>query len=188
MATIACLGWGSLVWDKREFPIKGKWLRDGPQVRVEFLRKSDKRRTRNGRITLVLHRSAAAVPSLWAIMNCPDLQSAIEALRVREGTSIENIKSWTKGRSPANIVGLPTWARERKIDAVIWTALGPEFDGKTRKRSEKQIVSYLAGLTGDDRARAEEYVRRAPPQIATNYRRAIEAAVKWTPQLPKKEK
>jgi hypothetical protein len=43
---IACVGWGSLVWDPRDLPVKGAWRPDGPRLPIEFARQSD-----NGRLT-----------------------------------------------------------------------------------------------------------------------------------------
>ena len=181
MTTIACLGWGSLVWDPRELPIHRTWHQDGPFVRVEFSRQSN-----DGRITLVLEKSASLVRSLWAVMDTPDVDVAREALRAREGINIKNLEAhigkWSRGEdSPALTPDLPAWAAAHGIQHVIWTALPPKFSGAEQTPTQDQVVKYLGGLSGAQRDNAERYIRFTPKQIDTAYRRSIEAALQWTP-------
>ncbi len=180
MTVIACLGWGSLVWDSRELPIQRSWFDDGPFIQVEFARQSQ-----DGRITLVLEQSATPVRSLWAVMDSPDIATAREALRLREGipaSSSHRIGSWSVGGAPPQLVlGLPEWVSARGVQGVVWTDLPPKFDGKERIPTEDEVVHYLGQLTGARRMAAERYIRQAPKQIDTPYRRRIEAALHWTP-------
>jgi len=183
MAVIACLGWGSLVWDPRKLPIQRQWFDDGPFVKVEFMRQSD-----DGRITLVLDSDALPVRSLWAVMDIADLGAAKEALRKREkipSSKATTIESWTKGQaSPALITDLQQWAEARGVGSVIWTALPAKFNDVEGKKPDcGQVVDYLRGLTGTLKDNAERYIRLAPRQIDTRYRKTIEAAFQWTPLL-----
>jgi hypothetical protein len=70
--------------------------------------------------------------------------------------------------------------RSYQIKGVVWTALKPKFANEYRKPSVEEVTRYLAG-SGVTKARAEEYVRRAPVQIRTPYRDRIERELGWHP-------
>ena len=180
MTNIACLGWGSLIWDPRNLPIRRYWFDDGPLIPLEFARQS-----KDGRITLVIVPTARPVRSLWTLMDSDNLDEVKELLRLREGPTIpEYIGNWSRGRlSPASIPGLSEWALARNIDSVVWTKLPPKFKGKgNRPPGVEDVVQHLQALTGTERDAAEEYIRRAPRQIDTAYRRRIEAELHWLPR------
>ncbi len=101
--SIACIGWGSLIWDHRELPIIPPWNEDGPMLPVEYLRHSVKRET----VTLVLDPSAQPVQSLWVPLQVSDLGQAREALRLREGTVAKYIgkHEWRVPTHPADRMG-----------------------------------------------------------------------------------
>lgn len=61
MTTVAVLGWGSLVWDPPDLPIRRHWYEDGPFIKADFLRQSS-----DGRMRLVLDETGSEVRSLWA--------------------------------------------------------------------------------------------------------------------------
>ena len=146
MANIACLGWGSLIWNPGDLPIRRYWFEDGPLIPLEFARESQ-----DGRITLVVEPTARPVRSLWALMDGENLKEMRERLRVREGrTRPEHIGSWTCGEaSPCCIPGLDEWALARKLGAVIWTALPAKFDKEDGKvPGEADIVNRLRKLRG----------------------------------------
>ena len=175
---IACLGWGSLIWRRGTLPVDD-WRHDGPLVRVEFVRQSQ-----DGRLTLVLH-DAEPKQSLWANMKEDSLGAAVTALATRERCPEKRIGRWPTGDdSPRHICNLGTWASRRDIHAVVWTALGPRFQGEDdRAPTEDEAVAYLRKLSDEGRgANAEEYVRRAPPQVDTAYRTRFERCFGWTPQ------
>jgi len=180
---IACIGWGSLIWDKRDLDVDGEWRADGPLLPVEFARKSD-----NGLITLVLVQGCERVTTLWSVFNTNELNEARESLRVRErifpSRGPDLIADWRRGENATcePDTTISAWAAARNLDAAVWTNLKPKFAGKNgRMPTESEVVAYLQALEGKTRLAAEEYVRRAPRQIATTYRGAIERALGWTP-------
>ncbi|MCB2400069.1 hypothetical protein U8P80_10110 [Rhizobium beringeri] len=177
---IACLGWGSLVWDPRELPLRSEWLPDGPTIRVEFVRQSGKE---FGRITLVIVPTAEPVVSKWAEMNSDDPDEVAEMLRLREGKPHRHhIGQWRVGQDdPSVLPGLSGWAGDRGVDAVIWTALPPKFHGEEgRIPSVEEVATYLNSLPEERRAEAVAYIRNAPVQIKTAYRRELAILVPAT--------
>jgi hypothetical protein len=85
---VACLGWGSLIWDPLSLAIprtenrEDAWAEDGPELAVEYARES-----RGGRLTLVLLPSEAAVPTLWAKFTVQSLAVARENLADQQPAS-----------------------------------------------------------------------------------------------------
>lgn len=182
MKKIGCLGWGSLVWNPQALPVRGTWFKDGPFLPIEFARQS-----RDGRITLVLVSGKPFVRSLWSLLSVDSVDTAIEALAEREGIPEKNSKThvgvWLKESEEADefqkLIG--EWARTIAIDAVIWTALTPKFEGTRIVPSADEVISHLSNLPYEKRKHAEEYIRMTPRQIDTDYRRKIESVFHWTP-------
>ncbi|HRK78427.1 MAG TPA: hypothetical protein PLQ95_07790 [Thiobacillus sp.] len=83
--------------------------------------------------------------------------------------------------TPKLIPDMPTWAANNGLCGVVWTALPPKFDGKTGEApSCDEVIGHLSQLKGLKRDNAERYIRNAPRQIDTLYRRHIEAKLGWS--------
>jgi hypothetical protein len=182
--TIACLGWGSLVWDPRDLPVCGKWSEDGPLLPIEFARQST-----DDRLTLVLVPNyESRVRSLWTLLSVETVADAREALRRREFVPEKNkdqhIAAWSAGEpAPGPYPEIARWANDLDLDAVIWTALPPKFRNKEILPDIEQAVGHLQQLTNGRRRKAERYIRMAPLQIDTPYRRRFEAEFGWSPEI-----
>jgi hypothetical protein len=179
---IACLGWGSLVWNPGDLPIIGQWRDDGPWLPLEFARTSD---NGAGRLTLVITPGAARSRSLWAWLDAADLETATALLMTRERCKGAGIGRWPSDKSQphAGYAEVREWASALALDGVVWTALPPMFrsvrgSGPT---SAAAAIEYLKQRPDGVRADAEEYVRRAPRQIRTPFRQAFEQQLGWTP-------
>ena len=168
-----------MVWDARELPIRGTWFEDGPLIKVEFARQSN-----DGRMTLVIADGGTTVRSLWALMDCNDIEDAREKLRLREGvpkSKPEFIGGLKLGDPPKkNLEGCDAWLERNGLDGVVWTALPPKFNDTEQFPSEAQVLAYREGLRGPARENAERYIRKAPVQIDTCFRRAIAAKLGWS--------
>ena len=178
---IACLGWGSLIWRPESLMIQRHWFIDGPMLPVEFTRQS-----KDGRLTLVITKKSKPVRVLWALMDTASIDDAKKSLQVREGISKENIEKHigliktSDTTTDTLLLEIRDWARVLRLDAVIWTSLGPKFRQCDNAPDIEDAVKYLKGLTIQEKSHAEEYIRRTPKQIDTAYRQRFEKEFNWT--------
>ena len=184
---IAILGWGSLLWegggkfDEHHEP----WQFDGPSLELEFSRVSE---SRAGALTLVIDpENGVPITVAYCLSTRSEPDDAICDLRHREGTTRRNIgvanlsTGTAEGWNNESCSAILTWAIEKKIDVVVWTDLGSNFHQKVGQRfSAQSAIYYLQGLNSNGKAKAAEYVRRAPEFIKTPLRQALEG----TPWFP----
>lgn len=179
---IACLGWGSLIWRPDNLLIRREWFLDGPLLPIEFVRQSN-----DGRLTLVITNTAKPIRTLWALMATDDLNTAKQSLKIREGvpnskfeTSISSITAAEEIEDEIKLC-IQNWAKGLHLDAVIWTSLPSKFrDTDEIEPTLAEAIEYLNLLDINKRTTAEEYIRRAPKQIDTEFRRNFENIFGWT--------
>jgi len=179
---IAILAWGSLIWERwPDFDThRNDWLEDGPTLSIEFSRISS---TRHGALTLVLDaRNGSPCQVGYARSRRSDPEDTICDLRCREGTVWRHIGyvfvdgSRQHGRNPDFMQSIREWAQERSFDVVVWTDLPSNFEEKRGKPfSVDSAVAYVQGLKAEGKAKAAEYVWRAPPFVETPLRAALQA-------------
>jgi len=173
---IAILGWGSLIWDQRDLPIDGNWHKGGPILPIEFSRISS-----DGRLTLVIdEKNGVPVRTRYAQSKSGTLEQAIEDLRKREGTSksMIGVVSQTINNATAGCDTIKAWALDNMWDSVVWTGLPSNFeDKKHRSFSVENGLMHLRGLANEKKDKAWEYIERAPEEVITPLRMALEK--KW---------
>lgn len=187
---IACLGWGSLVWDPRDLPSRGGWHNDGPLLPIEFARASGGKKSDPAeKITLVICPDTPRVRTYWTLLDVPDMQTARERLAVREYAGADanwtdtNIGFWDRASGKSHGLEADTiavWASAVGLAGAVWTNL--QFGFKTSRGvvpSGADVVAFLRALDAGKQPEAEGYVRQAPSQIDTPYRRLIERELGW---------
>jgi hypothetical protein len=178
---IAILGWGSLLWEGgTEFDSwHGDWALDGPALKIEFCRISQ---TRLGALTLVIDDEHGTPTTVgWCVSKRTKLDDAMCDLRSREGTTLDQIgriaipqRANPTTATPAN-AAIENWAQGKELAAVIWTALGSNFQEKTKQRfSVDAAITHLKSLPPEAKAKAAEYIWRAPRFVNTPLRAAME--------------
>jgi hypothetical protein len=183
MSTIACLGWGSLIWDPRDLPVSGGWRSDGPSLPLEFARISSRGKDIE-RLTLVIVPGyGARVISLWTFLSVNTPEAARATLSKREGCPERLIGLWRATDSDDPLVPeIAAWARGQGVTEVVWTDLRANFgEGGDRLPTADEAMNYLKGLTAEKLRGSEEYIRKAPAQIDTPYRRRFVAEFEWAP-------
>lgn len=144
--TIACLGWGSLVWDPRELPIRKPWFIDGPLLPIEFARESNDKR-----ITLVITPDVAMVRTLWALFSTADVNEARirlgERERIPKDSIEERVAIWNQSDEEDQIkTTIARWGREKNIEAVVWTDLRPRIGSEDRTPTVQEVLKHLRDL------------------------------------------
>lgn len=180
---IAVIAWGSLLWKPGPLKLASGWHPGGPLLPLEFVRNSED----TPELAIALCEGARPCPTYWAYLDAPDLSAARAMLRERE--KIDPARpDWIgtvpapDGAQTAVAERIEAWRRARRIDAVVWTALPARSRGcEGRVPGAQEVLHWLAGLAGDERAAAEHYIRRTPAHIDTRYRRLVEAALGWRP-------
>lgn len=185
----AILGWGSLLWEGgADFDRwHDEWRYDGPSLRLEFSRVSA---SRLGALTLVIdptHGSATTVA--WCLSKRKDPADAVADLRCREGCAVGRIARLDLPLAPTSppqfegAMAIAEWAKTRKLDVVIWTALESNFEKEVKKPfSIEEAVAYIKRLPPEGKVRAAEYVWRAPTFVRTALRKALEKEP-WFPEV-----
>jgi hypothetical protein len=162
-------------------PIRKPWFTDGPLLPIEFARFSSK-----SRVTLVIVEGKPEIRSLWALLVTDDLNNAVAQLARRENITANvtrDIGRWKVGEPcEGRIVhAISTWALERDLDAVVRTALAYKIKKeKDHIPSLDQVIARLRDAESKQLKKPREYVEKAPQQIDTDYRRAINKVFSWS--------
>jgi hypothetical protein len=170
---VAILGWGSLVWDPRQLGIDHEigWRRGGPEVPLEFSRRSS-----DGRLTLVIDTDHGVPLSVrYATSTAETLSQAVRNLAEREGTGpktgVGHLEVATRAGHSRIASVLDTcalWGDSSGYTHIVWTDLPP-----SESFTLDWAWNYLTSLTGEAERRAREYIVRAPPEIETPLRRLL---------------
>ena len=184
---IAILGWGSLIWQPKELKFDANigWKENGPVLPIEFARISQ-----DGRLTLVITFKGTDVPTLYSVSSFDSLELAVLNLGVREGSGRKSIGYYDKAKDKFSPIEfsfkekIKNWIQTTDFDAVIWTNLPENWDIKENKIVIETInpderIQYLQKLKGEQKGKAEQYIRNTPKQIATTYRKQIIETLGW---------
>ena len=179
MPRIAILGWGSLIPCPGDLSILGNWHLDGPVLSIEFSRKSA-----DGRLTLVIDAErGSCITTQYAESTHGLIEDAVDNLRRREGTTVQNIGVCSRdsfetrsSNHPEVLPVITEWLNSSTFDVVLWTDLQTNFAvGQDREQFLESAIAYLNRLAEVCRANARDYINRAPAQTATSLRQELQS-------------
>jgi hypothetical protein len=188
---IAILSWGSLIktGKSRNLAIADGFTPGGPMLPIEFSRVSQSGE-RKGCLTLVIdEENGVRVPTQYAISIHNHLDWALANLRFVENITLKysvgyvNLVSgtergWARENHPLSCDVIKQWARENRFDAVIWTALLPNFERVFDVPfTVDGAVNYINNLTEPVKSKAMEYIKNAPTEIITPVRSRISGTI-----------
>lgn len=192
--SIVVLAWGSLVWNRGDLAIETAFEPSGPLLPIEFSRISG-----DGRLTLVIDEAVGAACTTHAAPSAFDnLDHALQNLWIREGREGERYprdirehgrvgfvdrisgRASTKAiqRHPRALDAISAWVVAKGFDAAIWTALASNFHKPDRvgeSFSVEAAIGYLEARNAATLAKALTYIRRAPHEVQTPVRAAVNA-------------
>ena len=176
---IACLGWGSLIWDPRDLiKTKEEWKINGPLLPIEFLRISS-----DNRVTLVIDETSVSktIQTLWTLMDTESFDKAFTSLKDREGTISKRIHFVKKSDTPNGKIEeiVKKWLIDNDLDICIWTGLYLNNKKQDKRPEVENIIDHIKILKGIEKEKAKEYIIKTPVQIQTEYRLSIEAEFDW---------
>ena len=132
---------------------------------MEFSRVSQ---SRDGALTLVLDPvHGASIIASWALSRRNDLDSILEDLRLRAGTSRSNI-GYVNGqqhqaRFPECADVVRSWATAQRLDGVVWTDLPSNFEEKAgRPFSVQAALAHLDSLSEKGKTQASSTFATRP--------------------------
>ena len=144
-------------------------------IKLEFSRVSD---SRSKALTLVIDpEQGSACTVAWCLSKRHDPQDAICDLRSREGTILKHIGRVFLQHSEADHFrdeeshdAIVSWAKSKQQNVVVWTDLPSNFN----QFSIDGAVAHIKALPPEGKAKAAEYVWRAPDFVHTPLREALQ--------------
>lgn len=170
MAKIVYLAWGSLKWNVENLPIKSpdSWIYSNLEIPLEFSRISDRGK---GRLTLVIDVEHGRKNRIWySYSTLKNVDKAIKELKIREGTSIDNIayinlkSNKERHLNTPNIIAgkIKEWMIKEDIEIAIWTDLKSNWkDIMKTEYTVERAYKYFENSPLETRLKILEYVYKA---------------------------